>query len=97
MRTMPELSTELTTLEDTIRLEFIPNLTGPNHLSDVQRNLLALPARSGGLSLTNPVREAVRQFRTSVEVTEPLVKLILQQSRVYPFEAIAELSEIKSV
>ena len=66
----------------------------------MQRNLLALPARSRGLSLTNPVpnpvQEAVRPFRTSIKVTAPLVQLILQQSRVYPFEAIAELSKIKS-
>ena len=42
------------------------------------------------------VREAVIQFRTSVKVTAPLVKLVLQQSRVYPAEAMAELSKIKS-
>ena len=64
--------------------------------SDVQHNLLALPARSGGLGLTNPVHQALGQFRTSVKVTATLVKLILQQSSVYPFEAIAELSDIKS-
>ena len=96
MRTMPEIDMELQALEDAICLEFIPALTGQNHLSDELRNLLALPARTGGLGLNNPVREAVIQFHTSVKVTAPLVKLVLQQSRVYPTEAMAELSEIKS-
>ena len=49
MRTMPDIEMEFTTLEGAIRLEFIPALTGQNHLSDVQRNLLALPARTGVL------------------------------------------------
>ena len=52
--------------------------------------------RGGGLGLNNPVREADIQFQTSVKVTAPLVRLVLQQSRVYPTEAMAELSEIKS-
>ena len=96
MRTMPEIYMELQPLEDAIHLEFILALTGQNNLSDELRNLLALPARTGGLGLNNPVREAVIQFHTSVNVTAPLVKLVLQQSRVYPTEAMAELSEIKS-
>ena len=51
MRTMPEINRELQALEDAIRLEFIPALTGQNHLSDEQHNLLALPARTGVLVL----------------------------------------------
>jgi len=96
MRTMPKIDIQLQSLEDAIRLEFIPALTGQNHLSDELRNLLALPTRTGGLGLNNPVREADIQFQTSVKVTAPLVRLVLQQSRVYPTEAMAELSEIKS-
>jgi len=96
MRTMPEIDIQLQSLEDAIRLEFIPALTGQNHLSDELRNLLAPPTRTGGLGLNNPVWEADIQFQTSVKVTAPLVRLVLQQSRVYPTEAMAELSEIKS-
>ena len=95
---MPEIDIQLQSLEDAIRLEFIPALTGQNHLSDELRNLLALPTRTGGLGLNNPVCEADIQFQTSVKVTAPLVRLVLQQiqSRVYPTEAMAELTEIKS-
>ena len=92
---MPEIDIELQSLEDAICLELIPALTGQNHLSDELCNLLALPTRTGGLGLNSPVREADIQFQTSV-VTTPLVKLVLQQSRVYPTKAMAELSEIKS-
>ena len=93
---MAKIDMELQALQDAIRLEFIPALTGQNHLSDELCNLLALLARTGSLGLNNPVREAVIQFHTSVKVTAPLVKLVLQQSRVYTTEAMAELSEIKS-
>ena len=51
MRTMPEIDMELQALEDAIRLEFIPALTGQDHLSDELRNLLPLPVRTGGLGL----------------------------------------------
>jgi len=96
MRTMPEIDIQLQSLKDAIRLEFIPALTGQNHLSDELRNLLALPTRTRGLGLNHPVREADIQFQTSVKVTAPLVRLVLQQSRIYPTETMAELSEIKS-
>jgi len=65
MKTMPEINMELQVLEDAIHLEFIPALTGQNHLSDELHNLLALPARKGGLGLKNPVWEAVKQLHTS--------------------------------
>ena len=83
MRTMPEAlgSSWIFTLEDTIHLELLPALTGQNQLGDVIRNLLALPARVGGLGLITPVQEAVSQFRTSIVVTTPLVKQILNQSK----------------
>ena len=51
MRTMPEINMELQALKDANRLEFILALTGQNHLSDELCNLLALPARTGGLGL----------------------------------------------
>jgi len=96
MRTMPKINIELQSLEDAIRLELIPALTGQNHLSDELCNFLALPTRTGDLGLNNPVQEADIRFQTSVKVTAPLVRLVLQQSRVYPTEAMAEVSEIKS-
>ena len=50
MRTMPEIDMKLQALEDAIRLEFFPALTGQNRLSDELRNLLTLPARTGALA-----------------------------------------------
>ena len=81
---MPQIDMELQALEEAIRLEFIPSLTGENHLSCELRNLLALPARTGGLGLNNPVREAVIQFHTSVKVTAPLVKLCSSTESTQP-------------
>ena len=83
MRTMPEIDIQLQSLEDAIRLEFIPALTGQSHLSDelhVQPPCPTDQDRGGGLGLNNPVWEADIQFQTSVNVTAPLVRLVLQQS-----------------
>ena len=44
------------TLEAGIRREFIPTFLG-RAVSDVERDLLGLPARMGGLGLLNPVVE----------------------------------------
>ena len=96
MRTMPGIEVDLQPLEDMIRQKFLPALTGQNQFGNEVRDLLALPARVGGLGLISPIQEAVSQFRTSVKVTTPLVKQILHQSKEYPSEAVQELLEIKN-
>ena len=84
MGTMPEIALDLQPLEDMICQELL--YTGPdcNLVYKEMRDLLALPARLGGLGIISPVREAVSQFCTSVRVTTPLVKQILHQSKEYP-------------
>ena len=41
-----------------------------------ERELLALPVRLGGLGLTNPCRNATKEYKASIRVTQPLVKQI---------------------
>ena len=93
---MPGIEVDLQSLEDTIRQKFLPALTGQNQFGNEMHDLLALPARVGGLGLISPIKEAVSQFSTSVKVTTPLVKQILHQSKEYPSEAVQELLEIKN-
>ena len=63
IRTIPDISNLLQPLEDAIRLHFLPKLTGQNPFNDTVRDLMALPARLGGLGITNPST----QHRTSIE------------------------------
>ncbi len=53
-RTMPNLGHCLSPLEAVIRTKLIPALTGRPPPNDIERNLLALPARLGGIALANP-------------------------------------------
>ena len=55
-RTIPNiLSGNLRPLVEAIRCKFLPAITGQSALSDVERDLLALPSRLGGLGIINPV------------------------------------------
>ena len=66
-------------LKDTICRQFLPALTGRDSPSDVEGELLALPAHHGGLGLVNPT--AMEEKHTiSLQVAEPLTALIKQQN-----------------
>ena len=49
----------------------IPAIT-ERKCNQLDRNILALPVRSGGLGLGNPSLEARREYALSVKVTKPL-------------------------
>ena len=79
----------------TIRQHFLPSLTGQNPFNDQYRDLLALPARLGGLGITNPSKQTTSHFDASKKITTPLVALITQQSHSYPLEAKAKQARAK--
>jgi hypothetical protein len=66
-------------LEMAIQSQFIPALTGQPPPGRLVREMLALPARLGGMGLVNPVTTAEEQHITSQKVCAPLVERILQQ------------------
>ena len=53
-RTIPDIADLFTPLDNVINTHFIPTLTGHDSINDVERRLLALPPRLGGLGLTIP-------------------------------------------
>ena len=65
-------------LEDAIRNQLVPAIVG-REVSDLERRMLALPYRHGGLGLRNPVSSADAEYRSSVEVTADLTNLIRRQ------------------
>ena len=63
--TTPFISPHLKVLEDVLRTEFIPNLTGRPPPNDAERKLLALPARLGGLGISDPSLNSDDTFKPS--------------------------------
>ena len=72
-RTCPGIDGLFQPLENTIRIKFIPALTGRDPPNDLVTDLLSLPFRYGGLSISNPCTRASSQFQASVSITTPLV------------------------
>ena len=62
-------------LEDAIANIFLPALLGHNCFP-IEREILALPVRKGGIEVANPCNEAQLEYQTSRKITAPLVKRI---------------------
>ena len=63
------------------------------HYFQLDRNILALPVRLGGLGLGNPSLEARREYASSVKVTKPLVEQIVSQSHQLPEASLTKLAQ----
>ena len=85
-RTMPDIDLLLEPLEAAIRLKFVPALTGQSACNDLERELLALPIRLGGLGIAFPSSRAKSHNSASRKITGPHKDLILQQSHEFPAE-----------
>ena len=71
-RTIPGLEDCLAPLEECIRTQFIPAITGGHHVDDEERSLLSLPPRLGGLGIKNPIESAPAEFENSNDITKEL-------------------------
>ena len=89
-RTTPNIEELIKPLEETIRKVFLPNLTGRNAFNDTERDLLALPARLGGLGIFDPGKKSTLHYSTCETITAPLVHLILDQTEAYAPEVKAD-------
>ena len=83
-------------LENAIWDQLLPALTGRSGLMDLERDLLALPTRHGGLGISNPTKLASHQFNQSQRGTAPLTGLILQEEWSYPRSVAYEQGSLKS-
>ena len=64
-----------------------------NHtVSKVERDLLGLPVRMGGLGFTDPVVTSSSEYEASIKVTNPLVRRIVEQEQQPP-----DASEIQTL
>ena len=77
LRTIPDIQDLLLPLENAIHQSLIPALTGRPPCSTLERDLLALPIRLGGIGLYNPAAIAPTTFQASQHLTAPLVAMII--------------------
>jgi hypothetical protein len=75
-RTISGISHLFQPLEDAIRSKFIPAIVG-RKISDIERKILALPVRFGGIGVLNPVETSETEYEASKKTTENLKELIL--------------------
>ena len=65
-------------LEEAIRTKLIPAICGKN-VSPIERRMIALPYRFGGLGIQNPTQTANREYLASCRITAGLTNLIYDQ------------------
>ena len=95
-RTIPNIGHLLQPLEELLRTKFIPSLTGCAEPSDLERVLLALPARLGGLGLLNPSHLSTTEYSASMKVTQPLVDQIIKQDEKYGYKILQDQHSAKA-
>ena len=82
MRTIPNIKTQLKQLDDVIRTEFIPAITGGINCSDTERRLMSLPPRFEGLGIPIFSESAQKEYEFSIILSKDLTtKIINQQSQ----------------
>ena len=86
-RTVPDISDHLQSLEVALSTVLIPGVTGRAPApSAVERDLLALPARLGGLGIRDPSVQAASEYDASMKVCQPIVSRIVSNRSDYDFD-----------
>ena len=80
IRTLDGISEFFQPIEDVIRFHLIPALCDGRQCSDVEREILSLPIKIGGLGITNIEEEAIFQNQSSRAMTTELRDRIAAQS-----------------
>jgi hypothetical protein len=93
-RSMPRTSPLFQPLEDAIRKVLIPALLRRD-VTDLERDILGLPARFGGLGLYKPTEECQLAHDNSLLISLPLVRLISRQEAELDPKAI--MDETKAI
>ena len=95
-RTMPGVPALFQPLEDAIRQVLIPSLLR-REVNDLERDLLSLPARMGGMGITKPTDECLIANTNSQYVSAPLVRLVKRQEfELEPSELLAQIKSLRS-
>ena len=79
-RTIEGISELFKPLEDAISQSLIPAILG-RKVNTLERDMLALPLRHGGLGIQNPTKTSDREYEASKKITKQLTELILNQDQ----------------
>jgi hypothetical protein len=93
-RAMPDTSEFFRPLEETIRTDFIRALF-KREVNDLERDMLSLPARLGGMGIYKPNEECLISNTNSEYISSPLVRLIKRQ--VFEFDPRELSDEMKGL
>ena len=95
-RTTPDVSLQMRKLEFTVRETFIPAILDRIFSGDdTVREIFALPAREGGLSIYDVSQTSDMEYNFSCRATKDLMDAIYEQRSDYK-EDHAKLAKIKS-
>ena len=79
MRTIPNISDQLNQLDGEIISEFKPAITGGIHCSDIERQLLSLSSKLGGLGILILAEILNQEYEYSLMLSKDLLTRILKQ------------------
>ena len=65
-------------------------------VSPLEREIIALPVRFGGLGIQHPSRTAQYEYDASVKVTEQLTELIYQQDKTLSSLDYGKIKQVKA-
>ena len=92
-RTTPNIAHLLQPLEDYLRNNLIPTLTGTDPLNDLVRKLYALPVRLGGLNIISP-SSLSQEYHYSVSLSDPLISVLSGRS-VFSSDIVDHMYSLK--
>ena len=94
LRTLPDIQDLLQPLEEAITKFLLPALVD-HKCSPLEREILALPVKKGGIGVTNPCIEATLEYSVSIKVTTLLVEQIQEQIHELPDDSgVHELKQM---
>merc|ERR1712002_765101 len=79
MKTVPNIEDLLLPLEKTMLHRLIPSIAGRRNLDFLDREIVALPPRLGGMGIPNPKRMAITEHENAKKLTARLTQLIVEQ------------------
>ena len=96
IRTTPTISHLLQPLKDALQMKLVPTLTDRAPPNNPERELFSLPARFGGLAITNPCLTADEIFSASSRISKPLKQAILSDASEYSYELMCDQMNAKT-
>ena len=96
MRTIPNISNLFKPVEETIRHHLLPAILGGHQVNDVERNLLSLPPKYGGLGIRITSNASDIEYENSRFMTSTLRNTILGKANNDVNEETNSKNKIKS-